>query len=120
VDDTFEGVIELMLEFIKKGLLAGIGAVVLTKEKVEEVTRRLVEEGKISTEESEKLTEDLIKTGEKQWEEINTKTSDTMKKWVENLEFVRKKDLSELQERIEILERRLAAMESRDKEPGIS
>ncbi len=60
-----------MLELMKKGLMAGIGAVVLTTEKVQETVRKLVEEGKISTEEGEKLAQELVKTGQHQWEEIS-------------------------------------------------
>ena len=54
-----------MLETLKKGMLAGLGAAVLTRDKILESTRKLVEEGKLSSEDAEKLTEELIKSGEK-------------------------------------------------------
>jgi len=60
-----------MIDLIKKSLYAGIGAVVLTKEKIQEMTRRLVEDGKITSEESEKLAEEMVKSGERQWEEMS-------------------------------------------------
>ncbi|MBW1800047.1 MAG: hypothetical protein JRJ85_04880 [Deltaproteobacteria bacterium] len=49
-----------MFELIKKSLLASLGAAVVTKEKVEKVTRKLVDEGKISKDEAEKLSQDLL------------------------------------------------------------
>ncbi len=106
-----------MLEFIRKGIFAGIGAVVLTKEKIQEMTRMLVEEGKISTDEGEKLADDLVKSGERQWEEINAKLQESMKKWGENVEMVRKKEFQEMKARVEALEQRVAAIEGTGK-PG--
>jgi polyhydroxyalkanoate synthesis regulator phasin len=100
-----------MLELIKKGFMAGIGAAVLTTEKIQESVKKFVEEGKISTEEGEKLAQELVKSGERQWEEIITKMGEKSKKWSENIELVRRKEFEELKERIENLEKRLAEME---------
>ena len=100
-----------MLELLRKGLMAGIGAVVLTTEKIQESVKKLVEEGKISTEEGEKLAQELVKSGERQWEGITTKMADTSKKWSEGMEYVKRKELEELKERLEKVEQRLAAME---------
>ena len=106
-----------MLEFIKKGLLAGLGAAVVTKEKIQEATRALVQEGKISTDEAEKLTEDLVKSGEQQWQEISTKLSESMKRWTESVDFVRNREFQELKARLDALEQRLSALEGpQDKE----
>jgi polyhydroxyalkanoate synthesis regulator phasin len=101
----------MMLELLRKGLMAGIGAVVLTTEKIQETVRKLVEEGKISTEEGEKLAEDLVRSGERQWEEITTKMADTTKKWSENIESVKRKEVEDLKERLEKVEQRLAELE---------
>ena len=37
-----------MLEDIKKGLLAGFGTIFLTKDKIEEATKKLVDQAKLS------------------------------------------------------------------------
>jgi len=100
-----------MLELLRKSLMAGLGAVVLTTEKIQEAVRKLVEEGKISTEEGEKLAQDLVRSGERQWEEISTKMADTTKKWSENIESVKRTELEELKERLEKVEQRLAELE---------
>jgi polyhydroxyalkanoate synthesis regulator phasin len=96
-----------MLDLLRKGVLAGIGAIVVTKEKVQETMRALADEGKISTEEAEKVAEDLVKSGERQWEEINTRIQSSMKKWASSSDLARRKELLELQARVEILEQRL-------------
>ncbi len=100
-----------MLELLRKSFLAGIGAVVVTGDKIREATRALVEEGKLSTEEAEKLTDDLVKSGERQWEDFNTKFQSSMKKWSENVDLARKKELTDLQSRVELLEERLKHLE---------
>ena len=38
-----------MLELLKKSMFAGLGAVVLTRDKIREATRKLVEEGRTGT-----------------------------------------------------------------------
>jgi polyhydroxyalkanoate synthesis regulator phasin len=102
-----------MLELMKKGLMAGIGAVVLTSEKVQETIRKLVEEGKITTDEGEKLAQDLVKTGERQWEEISSAIADKTKKWSESIEVVKREEFEHLKARVENLEHQLAEMEKR-------
>ncbi|MGA2404004.1 MAG: hypothetical protein ABSG91_20235 [Syntrophobacteraceae bacterium] len=100
-----------MLELLKKGMLAGIGAAVLTREKIREATRTLVEEGKISSDEGEKLAEDLVKSGEREWGDLNSKFQSSLKKISENLEVVRKKEFADLKARVELLEQRLSRLE---------
>lgn len=108
-----------MLELVRKGFLAGIGAIMLTKEKIQEATRNLVREGKITTDEAEKLTDELVESGERQWQEFNTKMSDTFKRWSETLDVVRKREFLDLKARVEVLETRLGLSETvQEDEPG--
>ena len=65
--------------------------VMVTRDKVREATRVLVEEGKLSTDEAETLAEELVKSGERQWEEFNSKFHTSMRKVSDNLEVVQKK-----------------------------
>jgi polyhydroxyalkanoate synthesis regulator phasin len=102
---------EQMLDLLKKGFLAGIGAIVLTTEKVQEVARRMVEEGKMSTEEAEKMAEELIQSGEHQWDEINNRISEALKKWTDSEQVVKREEFEELKARIEILDRRILMLE---------
>ncbi len=104
-----------MLELIRKSFLAGLGVVVLTKEKVQEFTRMLVEEGKLSTDEADKLADELIKSGQRQWDEINTKTQELVKKGMEAVDVVRRKEFEELKARVESLEQRFAPTEGAGK-----
>ena len=64
-----------MLELLKKGMFAGLGAAALTREKIREATRTLVEDGKISSDEAEKLAEDLVQSGEREWGDVDLQIS---------------------------------------------
>ncbi len=96
-----------MLDLLRKSFFAGLGAVVVTADKVRDATRKLVEEGKLSTDEAEKLTEDLVKSGQRQWDEFQS----SLKKWSESADIARMKDLQDLQARVELLEQRIKLLE---------
>jgi polyhydroxyalkanoate synthesis regulator phasin len=100
-----------VLEMIRNSLLASLGAAVVTKEKVEEATRRWVDEGKISRDEAERLAKDLVESGRHQWEDIQEKISETVRKGLDNFDIGSKKEFQDLKERVENLEKRLGGLE---------
>jgi polyhydroxyalkanoate synthesis regulator phasin len=101
-----------MFELIRKSLLATLGAAVLTKEKIQEVTFSLVEQGKISTEEAEKLADDLVKSGQSQWDEVQSKVSESVRRSMDSLDLSRKTEFQELKARVENLEKRVTILET--------
>ncbi|MBN2244717.1 MAG: phasin family protein [Candidatus Aminicenantes bacterium] len=100
-----------MLEEIKKGLISGLGAIFLTKDKIERITRKMVDEAKISKEDAQNLKEDLYKTGEKEWSDLEEFFSGIIKKIMNGLDLCSRKDMDELKGRVEELEKRLAIQE---------
>lgn len=98
-----------MLEEIKKGLLSGLGAVFLTKEKIERITRTMVDEAKISKEDAYNLKEELYKTGEREWSELEDMFTGIIKKIMQGLDLCSRKEMAELQKRVEELEKRNGA-----------
>lgn len=103
-----------MFDLIKKSLLASLGAAVVTKEKVEQVTRKLVDEGRISVDEAERLSRELLESGQAQWEELQNKITSTIKKAIENLDIASRTDLQDLNTRVEEVEKRVSALEIPD------
>jgi polyhydroxyalkanoate synthesis regulator phasin len=95
-----------MLDEIKKGLLSGLGAVFLTKDKIERITRQMVEEAKMSKEDAQNLKEDLYKTGEKEWSELEEFFSGIIKKIMQGLDLCSRKEMDELKNRVAELEKR--------------
>ncbi len=94
-----------MLEEIKKGLLSGLGAVFLTKEKIEKITRTMVDEAKISKEDAHSLKEELYNTGEREWSELEEMFSGIIKKIMQGLDLCSRKEMAELRKRVEKLEK---------------
>ena len=98
-----------MLDEIKKGLLSGLGAVFLTKDKIERITRNMVEEAKITKEDAQNLKEDLYKTGEREWSELEEFFVGIIKKIMQGLDLCSRKEFDELKKRVDELEKRPAA-----------
>lgn len=100
-----------MLEEIRKGLLSGFGAVLITKEKAEEATRKLVKESRMSTEDAQRLIDELFETGERQWSEMEASLSKTLRKGIDNLNIASKKELHGLKSKVGKLEKRIEKLE---------
>jgi polyhydroxyalkanoate synthesis regulator phasin len=102
---------KMMFEEIRKGLLSGLGGVLLTKEKIEEIIRKMVDEAKMSKEDARKLREDLLATGERQWAQIQESISDAFRKGVKSLDIGSKSEVVRLKKRVDNLEKRLKILE---------
>lgn len=55
-----------MLELIRKTLLAGLGAGVITKEKAQQVAQELVDEGKLAAEDAKQFVDRLLEGANQQ------------------------------------------------------
>ncbi|MFZ5584516.1 MAG: phasin family protein [Thermodesulfobacteriota bacterium] len=102
-----------MYEAVRSLLLAGLGAAVVTKDKVMEMTRSFVEQGKLSAAEAEKLAEDLAEESRRQAKGLGEKIEAGARKTVETLGLVGRAEYELLLERVARLEERLAALEAR-------
>jgi len=107
-----------MLEEIKKGLMTGIGAVLLTKEKIEESVEKLVKESKIKEEDARKLIDDLAGSGQKKAEKVEKDIGDVFKRTLNGMNVARKDELTDLRRQIEALELRLSVLEGREERNG--
>ena len=93
---------------IFKGLLnLGLGALVMTKEKAEEVVNELVKKGEVGQEEGKKLIGELIEKGEKSKKEIEAQIEKIVKGITKKLDIPTRKELRELKVKIEQLKKKL-------------
>jgi polyhydroxyalkanoate synthesis regulator phasin len=106
MDGVFKGE-KGMLEEIKKGLLSGLGAVLVTRKNAEEATQKLVEEAKLTKEEAQVVVDELLAVGTRRWSETEASLARAIRQGVDHLDIARKKELHELRSRVEELERRL-------------
>jgi polyhydroxyalkanoate synthesis regulator phasin len=64
---------KIMIDLIKKTLLAGVGLAAMTKDKVEELAEELTEEGELSEKEAKELLNDLLKRSKRAKKDLNKK-----------------------------------------------
>jgi polyhydroxyalkanoate synthesis regulator phasin len=100
-----------MLDLVRKGVLTGIGLASLTKDKVEELAEKIIEETKLSEEEGRKLVEDLLKQSEEARKNLEEEVKKTVGEALEKLDIPSRKDLEDLKARIEKLEDQMSVDE---------
>lgn len=93
-----------MIELIKKAMLTGLGVASLTKEKIEDIGRDFVEQGKLSQQEGEKLVEELLAKVEEAKEDIKKQIEERVEEIVKKMKLVRMSDLDELKLQIKELQ----------------
>jgi polyhydroxyalkanoate synthesis regulator phasin len=100
-----------MLDEIRKALLGSLGAAFLTKSKIEEISRRMVEEGKLSGDEAKKLADELVTTGERHWSDVEESVSNSFKKGLKNVDVASGSELEKLKRKVARLEKKVKALE---------
>ena len=93
-----------ILDAFKKTLLAGLGAAVVTKDKVQEGLEDFVKQGKITAAEAQSIAEKVAAEGKKEFENASKKLSDKFK---EVMSYADSRHLP----RIDALEKRVAGLE---------
>ncbi len=93
-----------MIDTIKKTLLAGVGAAVLTKDKVEAALSDFVKQGKVSATEAREMAEKVTAEGRQEFE---TLSSDLSKRIHERFAGIDQR----AQQRLDALELRVAVLE---------
>jgi len=89
-----------MLDVIKKSIFAGIGALALTEEKVQEVIDEFVQKGQISQKEAESLVSEVQKVVDHHKTKLTTMIDEQVKRILDELHLVTKDDLAELEKNL--------------------
>lgn len=93
-----------MLDEIRKAFLSSLGVILLTRERAEEATRKLVEDAKLTKEEARDLVDELSAAGARQWSEIEASITKAIRAGIDNLDIASKKEVFELRQKVEKLE----------------
>jgi polyhydroxyalkanoate synthesis regulator phasin len=99
-----------MIDAIKKTLLAGVGAAVVTKEKVEAVLQDFVRQGKVTAEEARATAEKIADQGRHEFEETSARLSG-------KIDEVFARFNRSTQARIDAIELRVRALEEKTTPP---
>ena len=94
-----------MIETIKKTLLAGVGAAVVTKEKVQDALDDYVRQGKLKADDAKIIAEKIAERGRREFEELSQQAS------ARASELFTRHD-SAVTARLAALEARVAALEA--------
>jgi len=100
-----------MLEHSRKAILLGLGALELTREKVESFVDELVKRGEASAKEKAGLVDELLKAAEKEEKKALEKISSALREVVSELGLATKEDLQAIERRLARIEGRLAGEE---------
>lgn len=92
-----------MFESLDKLMLAGLGAMSMTKEKAEEIFDEYVEKGKARKEERSGFVKDLIDRAEKSKKDMEKLISEQIDKALAKLPLATKDDLKHIEKKIDQL-----------------
>ncbi len=104
-----------MFEVVKKSILAGIGVMAVTEEKVQEVLDEFVEKGKLTQKEGESLFDEVQKIVQENKEKVSAMIDERVKFILDELHLLTKEDLTEMETRLKDdltkIDKRLAKIE---------
>ena len=93
-----------MLEAFRKAVFAGIGATVVTTEKIESVLDDLVAKGKLSSEEAKSAAERIVNEGKREFEEAKANLGNAFKDMLKSSNLVTRDEWDQLEARVRSLE----------------
>ena len=93
-----------MLDSIHKMFLAGVGLAAMTKDKIDEHIKELVEKGELTEKEGREIADDMLKKSKQAKEDLEKQVEKTVQQTLGTLKIASKKEVEELAARIEKLE----------------
>ena len=93
-----------MKEMLKNVLYTGLGAAFLTKEKIEELRKDLIEKGKLSQDEGKQFVDELIRKSEKAKDQLDLWFNKRVEDRINQLNLATKDEFAELRRKIEELQ----------------
>jgi len=103
-----------MFEHSRKAILLGLGALELSREKVESFVDELLKRGEVAAKERAATIEEFLKIAEEEESKALEKIATTLGDVLAELGLPTKEDLQAIERRLERIERRLAGEETKD------
>jgi polyhydroxyalkanoate synthesis regulator phasin len=95
---------DIMKEMLKNVVYAGIGAAFLTKEKIEDLGKDLIEKGKMSQDEGKQFVDELLRKSEKAKDQLDLWINKRVEDRINQLNLATKDEVAELRRKIEELQ----------------
>jgi len=93
-----------MLDAIHKMFLAGVGFAAMTKDKIDEHIKELVEKGRLTEKEGREMADDMLKKSKQAKEDLEKQVEELVQKTLKTFQIASKEDVEKLSARIEKLE----------------
>ena len=100
-------VTSIMIDLVKKSMLAGVGLAVVTKDKVLESLDELVERGRLTREEAAEMSDKIVQEGRTETEKARVEASKLFNDMLHRANVVNKDQYDALAARVTALEGRL-------------
>jgi polyhydroxyalkanoate synthesis regulator phasin len=96
-----------MFDILRKALLAGVGVTYLTKDKIEEVGKKIAQDAKVSEAEGRKFVDELVKKSVEAKGSLEKTVSEKIETALHAMNLPTRKDVDELKSKIAKLEAHL-------------
>lgn len=103
----------IVKDFIKEGLFVGLGAALLTRDKIEENLRKYVEEGKLSSQEAKSAAERIFEKGQSELGEFQEVLQKNLSSKLQGLDLASRSELETMQQRLNKMEKQMQAFDIR-------
>ncbi|WP_321419538.1 hypothetical protein [uncultured Methanomethylovorans sp.] len=105
-----------MKDTLKKVGLFGIGLWALTEDKINEISKELIESGEMNKEDGKKFVKEVIEEQKKQKEDIEKKINAKVQETFKRADVVKKEDLKILKEQMQQIQDKLDELIGEKKE----
>ena len=92
-----------MFDLIKKAMFTGLGLAFMTKEKIEEFSKEIVEKGKLSEAEGKEFIDELQKKSEEAKEKFEAQIESVVKDTLKKMNIATRDDFLRLEKQLEAL-----------------
>ena len=96
-----------MFDILRKALLAGVGVTYLTKDKIEEIGKKIAQDAKVSEAEGRKFVDELVKKSVEAKGSLEKTVSEKIETALHAMNLPPRKDVDELKSKIAKLEAHL-------------
>ena len=106
-----------MIDLLKKTLLAGVGAAVVTKDRIEASLDEFVRQGKVNAADARIMADKIAEQGRKEFDDLANDLNNRIAAMFDRNNAESRVRIAALEERVRILETRLSDTALRSSEP---
>lgn len=103
-----------MIELIKKVMFTGVGMASMTKDKIAELAKEIIEKGKLSEKEGKALLAEIVQKSAEARKELEVQTDKLVQASLKKMKLASRDDLLKLENKLKKLAKSVKALESKE------